>query len=599
MKGVKISIITITLVLCMVFISNYAAFADISKLWENTLLGSVNDIYMSDLDQDGSLEIIVGTENGLEVVTENGLSLWNKTTASGIFRVCAADFNGDGVKEVVAGTDSGELGKIYTYDINGNLLWSFQTGAKGPSGYWPDNKLNVRVIVAGDVDDDGKEEIVTGSNHQWFPCRICVLGEGGNLEGEYWHPGWVGFSTLPRGIQISDVDNDGDMEIAMGFVNNDYGYEAGVALFNGNNIHGEAPSNANGLNFGAGSQIWYWHSNINYTGLHFVNIFDINNDGYKEIIVGTPGSGGGHIYTFDYKGNLLWSYAGQFSSGLTTDIDGDSYGEVICGTTNGVIYCLSSEGLLNWTYTTSGENVSIPFAGDINGDGLGEVIAVSDKIYTLSYDGSLEYEYPKGGLVVVDPQSNTILLGKENTLTLLDYSGPCTNIFYQDSDGDGYGDPNYWIQECTISQGYVDNADDCDDNDPNSYPGAPEICDDWKDNDCDGLIDEPDCSIASRTIRIVDTQGSPGQTGVVVPIEVEGAAGIAGVDIVLSYAPDVLIAKEVRQGSLIDGFLIVSNIDPNKGKINIAIASSTGIEKNSGTLVEIIFDVSGSASIGP
>lgn len=31
---------------------------------------------------------------------------------------------------------------------------------------------------------------------------------------------------------------------------------------------------------------------------------------------------------------------------------------------------------------------------------------------------------------------------------------------------------------------------DCDDSDETTYPGAPEICDDLIDNDCDGQTDE-------------------------------------------------------------------------------------------------------------
>ncbi len=61
--------------------------------------------------------------------------------------------------------------------------------------------------------------------------------------------------------------------------------------------------------------------------------------------------------------------------------------------------------------------------------------------------------------------------------------------WYADVDGDGHGADHFVTQACEQPEGYVDNADDCDDLDPLSYPSAAEICDE-ADNDCDGDIDE-------------------------------------------------------------------------------------------------------------
>ncbi len=63
-------------------------------------------------------------------------------------------------------------------------------------------------------------------------------------------------------------------------------------------------------------------------------------------------------------------------------------------------------------------------------------------------------------------------------------------VWYLDADGDGYGDSFQGIGDvCEQPEGYVAEWGDCDDSDAAAYPGAKEECE-GVDNDCDGLVDE-------------------------------------------------------------------------------------------------------------
>jgi len=55
--------------------------------------------------------------------------------------------------------------------------------------------------------------------------------------------------------------------------------------------------------------------------------------------------------------------------------------------------------------------------------------------------------------------------------------------WYEDVDGDGYGNPENTIETCTPPNGFVLDGTDCDDSNEWTYPGADEICD-GVDNDC-------------------------------------------------------------------------------------------------------------------
>jgi hypothetical protein len=61
--------------------------------------------------------------------------------------------------------------------------------------------------------------------------------------------------------------------------------------------------------------------------------------------------------------------------------------------------------------------------------------------------------------------------------------------FYDDTDGDGYGDPAALSRACSAPSGAVADKTDCDDGRMSVNPGAAEACD-GLDNDCDGDVDD-------------------------------------------------------------------------------------------------------------
>jgi hypothetical protein len=78
--------------------------------------------------------------------------------------------------------------------------------------------------------------------------------------------------------------------------------------------------------------------------------------------------------------------------------------------------------------------------------------------------------------------------------------------WYDDADGDGYGDAASTQTACNQPPHAVADATDCDDADSGANPGASEVCDD-ADNDCDSLIDGLDDSLSDGTAWFADTDG--------------------------------------------------------------------------------------------
>ena len=86
--------------------------------------------------------------------------------------------------------------------------------------------------------------------------------------------------------------------------------------------------------------------------------------------------------------------------------------------------------------------------------------------------------------------------------------------FYDDTDGDGYGDPDALSLACEAPSGAVADNTDCDDAVININPGAAEACD-GLDNNCDGDIDDGvlgsglACPASSCADILADQPGAP------------------------------------------------------------------------------------------
>jgi len=111
---------------------------------------------------------------------------------------------------------------------------------------------------------------------------------------------------------------------------------------------------------------------------------------------------------------------------------------------------------------------------DDDGDGVDECQGDCDDVEAATYPGADEY---------CDGIDNDCdgLTDEDDALDIL--------TWYQDLDGDGFGDPAVLDIDCAQPGSFVGNDEDCDDLDFYVNPGAEEVCN-GLDDDCDPATDE-------------------------------------------------------------------------------------------------------------
>jgi uncharacterized protein (TIGR03382 family) len=467
-------------------------------------------------DKVGCAYLFLGSSGGLAATAAAQLTGEGTTWDFGRAVSGAGDVNGDGYDDVlVSGIWSdvwGETWLGYAYVFMGSASGLSNTDVLRLGTQVLNDNFSHAIAGAGDVNGDGYDDVIVGAEEAWL--AYLYYGSPGGLdteplvlEGQTAHS--FGYSVAGAG----DVDGDGYDDVLVGASGNSL--NVGSAwLYLGS---------ATGLS-ASPSMGWTGESDGTYLGHEVSGVGDVNADGYGDLAIGEDDLV--HLHLGSASGpsaapTLTLSGGDHFGSTLdgAGDVDQDGYADMIVGehstdTTIGYahVYYGATDGLDPSPRTLEGETVddlygyTLSGAGDVNGDDYGDVLVGASaysgdqgRVYLYlghrdeDGDGFATSEDCDDSDPDVHPDAEEICDGIDNDCDgTIDVGAVDAGTWYADDDGDGYGDPSAAEQACEPGEGQVADASDCDDADPEAYPGATEIPDDGIDQDCDGADLEDD-----------------------------------------------------------------------------------------------------------
>lgn len=423
---------------------------------------------------EGAAFVYQGSATGLDatpISTQEG----NQNNAYlGSAVASAGDVNGDGFSDIVAGTPGYDKGQI---DEGAAFVWL--GGADRISNYTEKNLtsdnglerqfLGRSVSQAGDVNGDGFSDIIVGLPG-YMNDKGCAFIYHGSVNGIENTPtiklesnfllSQFGFSSSGGG----DINGDGYDDLIIGAMNYSNGEEKEGAVL----IYYGSPA---GINEQDKIIIEGNKPNIHF-GFSVSNNLDVNNDGYSDVVIGTicssnAGSSEGEVYVYlgsengvvlasavVLKGDKPGAFIGNSVAG-GGDLNGDGFDEIIVGANNyddgkGAAFIFNGNAMgvntvasiiLKCDQEKAEMGNSVSSAGDVNGDGYGDVIVGSHLYDTSSLNVTIEkegrayiyYGSPSG----INPQTSSMLKGPTG---YWNQRFGCSVACAGDINGDGYSD---------------------------------------------------------------------------------------------------------------------------------------------------------------